>query len=97
VQDADAYEAVVRDWAALAAMPMADWDTNRMNALVDRMQLLQLGLRDSEEGRTVIEELAVDTLPCRESRCERGEPGDDHGDRRDPDEEGLTGHAAAIP
>lgn len=63
MQDADAYEAVVRDWASLAAMPMADWDTNRMNALVDRMQLLQLTLRDSEEGRAVIENLAVDSNP----------------------------------
>jgi hypothetical protein len=63
VQDADAYETVVREWASLAAMPMAQWDTKRMNALVDRMQLLQLALRDSEEGRGVIERLAIDSDP----------------------------------
>jgi hypothetical protein len=34
-----------------------------MNALVDRMQVLQLRLRDSGEGRAVIEKLAVDSNP----------------------------------
>jgi hypothetical protein len=57
------YEAVVREWASLAAMPAANWDTSRMNSLVDSMQLLQLTLRDSEEGRAVIEKLAVDPNP----------------------------------
>jgi hypothetical protein len=57
------YEAVVREWASLAAMPAANWDTSRMNSLVDSMQLLQLTLRDSEDGRAVIEKLAVDPNP----------------------------------
>jgi hypothetical protein len=61
--DAEAYEAVVREWASLTAMPMGDWDTARMNSLVDRMQVLQLRLRESDDGRDCIEKLALDHDP----------------------------------
>jgi hypothetical protein len=55
--------ATIRNWSALAAAPVAEWDTRRMNALVNQMQQLQMVIRESDEGRKLIEQLAVDPEP----------------------------------